>query len=127
VREPAKSASTGSRRNHPGCWKPGQSGNPAGRPKGTRSLTTLIRDYLEKEHDNGLTKGQYIAKRLVELSCEGEQWATKELLDRMEGKAVARVEQSIDIPQFHAAVTFGKIIDVTPEPLGLEEGGGDET
>ena len=32
-------------------FKPGQSGNPNGRPKGTRSLSTIIRDFLEQELD----------------------------------------------------------------------------
>lgn len=30
-------------------FQPGQSGNPAGKPKGRRSLSTIIRDMLEEE------------------------------------------------------------------------------
>lgn len=32
-------------------FPPGVSGNPAGKPKGTRSLSTIIRDLLEGEQD----------------------------------------------------------------------------
>lgn len=32
-------------------FKPGQSGNPAGKPKGARSLSTIIREFLEQELD----------------------------------------------------------------------------
>lgn len=28
-------------------WKPGQSGNPAGKPSGSKNLSTIIRDMLE--------------------------------------------------------------------------------
>ncbi len=30
-------------------WKPGQSGNPAGKPKGTKHLSSWIRELLEDE------------------------------------------------------------------------------
>ena len=30
-------------------WKPGQSGNPAGKPKGTRHLSTWIQELMEDE------------------------------------------------------------------------------
>lgn len=32
-------------------FKPGQSGNPAGKPKGRKSLSTMVRDLLENEID----------------------------------------------------------------------------
>lgn len=32
-------------------FKPGQSGNPAGKPKGRKSLSTMVRDYLEQDID----------------------------------------------------------------------------
>jgi len=31
-----------------GMWQPGESGNLAGRPKGARSRSTLVREYYER-------------------------------------------------------------------------------
>lgn len=31
-------------------WKPGESGNPNGRPKGSRSMSTVVRELLEDEN-----------------------------------------------------------------------------
>jgi len=60
-------------------FKPGQSGNPKGRPKARRSFVTEILDELE-ELVNGavgaekftITKRQAIAKFLVERALEGD-------------------------------------------------------
>lgn len=35
----------------PKTWKPGQSGNPAGRPVGSKNFTTKVREALEKIAD----------------------------------------------------------------------------
>jgi hypothetical protein len=40
-------------------WKPGQSGNPRGRPKGAKSLATLFNDVLNRKltiQENGKTR-----------------------------------------------------------------------
>jgi len=37
-------------------WQPGQSGNPAGRPKDSRNLKSIIRDILE---DNSIYDNLY--------------------------------------------------------------------
>jgi hypothetical protein len=42
-------------------WKPGTSGNPAGKPKGTKHLSTRIREMLEDDtFEQKLTNGQLI-------------------------------------------------------------------
>lgn len=40
-----------------GRWKPGQSGNPSGKPKGTKHRATLIKKWLdvEQEFENPIT------------------------------------------------------------------------
>src|SRR5258708_31980019 len=68
------------RRTPSGRFAPGQSGNPAGRPKGARSLTTrlaelleegegdaLIRDYLGHAHGGDKTALRFFAARLLEM------------------------------------------------------------
>ena len=60
-------------------FKPGQSGNPAGRPKGSISLKTKVDKELRKPISvvkNGkltkMTKGDVIVAQLVESSMKGD-------------------------------------------------------
>ena len=66
-------------------WKPGQSGNPAGRPR--NSLTTLLERYLEA--DNASEK-QQLVEELVKLAKtnqgRGQIPALKEIFERIDGK-----------------------------------------
>lgn len=34
-----------------GQWKPGQSGNPSGKPKGTKHRATIVKKWLDAEQD----------------------------------------------------------------------------
>jgi hypothetical protein len=65
-------------------FKPGQSGNPGGRPKG-ESITSSLRKILEKEH-NGKQIMELVAERLVKEALSGKFPFVKELLERTEGK-----------------------------------------
>jgi hypothetical protein len=51
-----------------GTWKPGQSGNPAGRPPGTQSPTALLRRALAEPYAGGgdLTKLEFLIAKVVE-------------------------------------------------------------
>jgi len=57
-------------------WLPGQSGNPAGRPK--LPITTLL-----KEKDP-----RPLADKLYQMACKGDIKAIDVILDRIEGKVV---------------------------------------
>jgi hypothetical protein len=58
-------------------FRPGQSGNPAGRPKGARNRATLLTEaLLEGEAED-------IGKKLIELAKQGEWRALKACLDRL--------------------------------------------
>ncbi len=72
----------------------GRSGNPGGRPKG-RSITAALRAELDRPcaDDPSVTQGERIAERLVGMALAGDLGAIREILDRTEGKAVARTEQ----------------------------------
>jgi len=91
-------------------FKPGESGNLAGRPAGSRNVTTILRELLDKlapgevvnekfvkEFCKGkkqITNGDAVAARIFKAAIiDGESWAVKELIDRLEGKA----KLSIDI------------------------------
>jgi hypothetical protein len=78
-------------------WKPGQSGNPGGRPKGL-SITAALRTLLEKEH-NGKTLAEILADRWMKDALEGKFPHLKELLDRTEGRPEERHEVTLPAPK----------------------------
>jgi hypothetical protein len=69
-------------------FKPGQSGNPSGRPKGAKNFATAIEDELRARvtvTENGrrkrVSKREVIAKRLVNRAAEGDLRAIPLLLN----------------------------------------------
>jgi hypothetical protein len=74
-------------------FKPGQSGNPGGRPK-TGALTRAFRDILERRvpDKSGRTYAEAIAERLVDIALKGYMPAVRELGDRAEGRAGQTLE-----------------------------------
>jgi hypothetical protein len=74
-----------------GCgFKKGESGNPRGRPPGSRNLTTLLNDALNETvtiTENGrrrrITKREAVIKQLVNKSASAEARSLKILLDLM--------------------------------------------
>jgi len=80
-------------------WKPGQSGNPNGRPKRGESLSEILR-MLGEERDvrikgvpGEITKKEAVGRRLYDLALRGNVAALKYLMDRLEG----RVPFSVDL------------------------------
>jgi len=74
-------------------FKPGAewTGNANGRPKGSLSLTTLLRQELEKvsaEDKQGRTYATLLIKKLLVSKAlnEGDTSAIREILDRIDGK-----------------------------------------
>ena len=65
-------------------FRPGQSGNPSGRPKNV--LSKAIRKKLEEVNESGQTVEEEITDKLVELARAGNMDAIKLLGDRSEGK-----------------------------------------
>lgn len=73
--------------SRPWLWKPGESGNPAGRPPKPLSITSKIKEYLERDIDE-------IARVAVaQLKQPGKEYVAllKEVLDRVEGKVASEV------------------------------------
>jgi hypothetical protein len=69
-------------------WKPGQSGNPGGRPK-TGALARACRAVLEQLVPGDRQKRNYcqaIAERMADLALRGHLGAVGELGDRAEGR-----------------------------------------
>ena len=73
----------------PYWWRKGQSGNPAGRPKHALSLTTLMRRELEA--NNG-ELARTIIMAALEQAKKGKYQHFKEILDRLDGTLVTRIQ-----------------------------------
>ncbi|HAK00381.1 MAG TPA: hypothetical protein DCM62_10175 [Bacteroidales bacterium] len=74
-------------------FKPGISGNPKGRAKGKRTLSSVLKEFMQLEvvtEVEGIPieqEVQYIiAKALIEKAMKGDIRAISEIFDRIEGK-----------------------------------------
>ena len=84
-------------------WKPGQSGNPSGRPS-RRRMTERYEDLLEQalpedlraglKLKKGATYGDAIVLGQARAAIKGKTDAAREIADRVEGKAHQPVEMS---------------------------------
>ena len=90
-------------------WKPGQSGNPSGRPRMQPISDRYAHIAEEKLPENirkklklgpGATYGDAIALRTFQAALEGDIAATREVREAIEGKAAIRVTEERESPQF---------------------------
>jgi hypothetical protein len=70
-----------------GRFAPGRSGNPSGRPKGSRDKRTVL---LQELVDGG---GETIVKKLVALAKSGKPWAVRLAVERL----LPRLERRVDV------------------------------
>lgn len=105
-------------------FRPGQSGNPRGRPRGSKNLATIFDKELsatvavtEGGKRRKLSKRQVIVKRLIQKAIEGDHRATQTLLKHLEtattaNGAAAELNQSnvLDPGDDAILATFEKII-----------------
>jgi len=79
-------------------WKKGESGNPAGRPKGSRNYRTLFREaYMAIAKDLKLGKDPdvllvEILKRGIKEALKGNYSFYKDIMDRLYGKPKQTIE-----------------------------------
>ena len=87
-------------------FKPGQSGNPGGRRKGSRNLKTIVLEVLDSEIE--LTEGgrtrrvptiEALMLRQVQEGLRGHLRAIESLLDRYERHSSHEVEASDELPE----------------------------
>ena len=87
-------------------FKPGQSGNPGGRKKGSRNFKTIVLEVLDSEIE--LTEGgrtrrvpmiEALMLRQVQEGLRGHLRAIDSLLDRYERHAGQEIEQADELPE----------------------------
>ena len=80
----------------PGTWQPGQSGNPAGRPRKGLALTDVLREHMElSDEGDTVPRKQRLAEKLYELAMAGNVSAVEYIVNRLDGKptqAIALVD-----------------------------------
>ena len=68
-------------------WKPGESGNPAGRAPRGKTYADVLRAALEKpDPATGKKNLEVIAEKAIALAKAGEVWAIGHIADRLDGK-----------------------------------------
>lgn len=67
-------------------WKPGESGNPNGRPPKGEALTEILKEKIDKEA---------IAEKLIELAMDGDFPALKYVYDRIDGSPKQTIDATV--------------------------------
>lgn len=88
--------------------KEGEVRNPNGRPKGSINAKTILKKFLscEKEGKNpftgeieSFTVAEILHLKQIERANNGDLASYKEIMDRLEGKTTAIIEQKSEITQ----------------------------
>ena len=81
-----------------GKWKPGESGNPKGRPSKGKSWASML-DKIGEEviqvQKKGMSRKEAICRVLYNNAASGDNTAIQALMDRMEGKAKQSIEADV--------------------------------
>ena len=76
-------------------FKPGQSGNPKGRQKGV-GRKKIFTDALREALNDSPEKIKALVEAVIDKASEGNIYAIKELVDRLEGKAEQNIKAEVD-------------------------------
>lgn len=84
-------------------FKPGQSGNPGGRPK-TKPLTEAVRAVLESSgfDDEPMSNLERLARSIVLRAMDSSTSDAKEIWNRLEGRVAEKIEIEETRPTPHA-------------------------
>ena len=92
-------------------FKPGQSGNPGGRKKGSRNMKSVLEDVMLEEiemTENGRKRTvsllEALIKRAVQEGLRGDLRAIKDLLDRYERHVGSEPEVEEELPEEDKAI-----------------------
>ena len=104
------------------AWKPGQSGNPNGRPKKGYSITETIKSMLKSKPE--IKKA--LSTKILEKGLQGDMAAIRMLWSYMDGLPLARHEHSGDADRPLGVVILPKIYDTTDQ-LATPSGAADRS
>ena len=113
-------------RNDKGQWEPGQSGNPAGRPR--FSLLSIVKEELQKiaEEDKEQFARQMIREYLKDAKASNDGVAIRDLIDRVDGKPKQSLEINNELDGKWLTL-FQEIKDELIEPPTEADSQGDDT
>lgn len=99
------------------AWKPGQSGNPAGRPRRGHALSDALRVKLGETitvEGRTMTKAERLAEVSISLGLEGDTKALRFIGEFTEGRPAQRLEVTspFDRTTPVKALTEGVIADI---------------
>ena len=84
-------------------WEKGESGNPNGRPKGSKNRSTIARYWMEVEQklknpltgtDETMSQEDLMTLAMIKKAREGDVTAYKALMDSGYGAPIQQVEQT---------------------------------
>lgn len=99
-------------------FQKGQSGNPSGRPKGSKSRSAIVKYWLEatQKYSNPITNklellelADIITLAQIEKAKEGDTSAYKELMDSAYGKVDQNVNLNADINTSKVDIDYTKL------------------
>jgi len=86
------------------AWKPGESGNPNGRPKGSKNRSTIAKRWLESNQkyfnpltnqEETLSQEDIMSLALIKKARNGDVNAYKALMDSGYGAPIQQIDQTI--------------------------------
>lgn len=85
----------------PKTWKPGQSGNPAGRPPKGYSITEIMKEIVASKvmGEDGKTEIEVrkaLGSVILEKALKGDMNAIKLIWEYMDGKATQKIEADLN-------------------------------
>ena len=86
------------------CFKPGQSGNPAGRPKGRKKFPTMLQEIVNRKvtiagSTKKITMGEAVLRKIFASAVAGDAKAQGMVLGLMESYLGADVNTAFDPAQ----------------------------
>ena len=80
-------------------WKKGESGNPKGRPKGSKSLDVILREKLAKvpAGKGRVALAEKLVDKAIKDAMKGDQAALKFLWERHDGKLAQIIDAAVTV------------------------------